>query len=137
MEEETKGDQPNDPQVDEASTNNQLVVELVLHNFRSEIDQCIKRAELYLGTNVLDDQMFNESTLKTIRTHSGREMALVRTKLQEAKMWAGKCLEAVGAPFPAELRDEAVEPEQPIYKSAGQIGKINVMPQADDEHSVA
>jgi len=30
-----------------------------------------------------------------------------RTKLQEAKMWAGKVLEAVGNPFPAELADKA------------------------------
>ena len=37
----------------------------------------------------------------------GREMSLVHTKLQEAKMWAGKCLEAIGAPFPEELRDKA------------------------------
>ncbi|MGF6428240.1 hypothetical protein ABIE91_003460 [Bradyrhizobium elkanii] len=36
-----------------------------------------------------------------------REIALVRTKLQEAKMWAGKILEVLGSPFPAELADKA------------------------------
>lgn len=36
-----------------------------------------------------------------------REMALVRTKLQEAKMWVGKVLEANGNPLPEEFRDEA------------------------------
>jgi hypothetical protein len=41
----------------------------------------------------------------------GREMSLVRTKLQEAKMWAGKVLEAVGNPFPAELADKADKPQ--------------------------
>ena len=64
-----------------------------LHDFRKEIDACIKRA----------------AEIKQTQTGSpiGREISLVYTKLQEAKMWAGKCLEAVGAPFPAELRDEA------------------------------
>ena len=37
----------------------------------------------------------------------GREMALVHTKLQEAKMWAGKCLEKLGSELPEEYRDKA------------------------------
>lgn len=37
----------------------------------------------------------------------GREMALSFTKLEEAKMWLGKCLEAIGTPYPAELADKA------------------------------
>ncbi len=37
----------------------------------------------------------------------GREMALVHTKLQEAKMWAGKCLEQIGSKLPAEFQDKA------------------------------
>ena len=40
-------------------------------------------------------------------TKCKEKIALVYTKLQEAKMWAGKCLEAIGSPFPEELRDEA------------------------------
>jgi hypothetical protein len=36
-----------------------------------------------------------------------RQMGLVKTKLEEAKMWAGKVLEAVGNPFPPELADKA------------------------------
>ncbi|MCK9601371.1 MAG: hypothetical protein M0R06_20185 [Sphaerochaeta sp.] len=36
----------------------------------------------------------------------GRELALVITKLQEAKMWAGKMLEEIGNPLPEEFRDE-------------------------------
>ncbi|MDR1323411.1 MAG: hypothetical protein LBK68_03125 [Candidatus Margulisbacteria bacterium] len=31
----------------------------------------------------------------------GREISLVITKLQEAKMWGGKCLEMAGEPLPA------------------------------------
>jgi hypothetical protein len=37
----------------------------------------------------------------------GREMALVHTKLQEAKMWAGKCLEMIGSELPAKFQDKA------------------------------
>lgn len=35
----------------------------------------------------------------------GRAMSLVRTKLQEARMWSGKILEAENKPFPEEFRD--------------------------------
>ena len=37
----------------------------------------------------------------------GREMSLVHTKLQEAKMWTGKCLEQTGNKLPEEYRDKA------------------------------
>lgn len=37
----------------------------------------------------------------------GREISLVYTKLQEAKMWTGKCLEVNGSELPKEFRDEA------------------------------
>lgn len=60
-----------------------------LHQFRKEIDALIKKAKASTN-NIL-----------------GREMALVHTKLQEAKMWAGKCLEAIGSELPKEFRDEA------------------------------
>lgn len=36
-----------------------------------------------------------------------REVALVHTKLQEAKMWTGKCLEMLGNELPPEFRDKA------------------------------
>jgi hypothetical protein len=51
-----------------------------IKTFRKEIDASIQKAEAYLKPSV--------STY-------GREMSLVRTKLQEAKMWAGKILEVV------------------------------------------
>lgn len=37
----------------------------------------------------------------------GREIALSITKLEEAKMWAGKALGALGRELPEEYRDEA------------------------------
>jgi hypothetical protein len=64
-----------------------------LHVFRTKIDECIKIAEADL---VMAPRPY------------GREMSLVRTKLQEAKMWAGKCLEFVdNNDFPEALKDEA------------------------------
>ena len=60
-----------------------------LHTFRKEIDALIKKAKA-------------SSTVMI-----GREMALVHTKLQEAKMWVGKCLEEMGSELPEEFRDKA------------------------------
>lgn len=48
-----------------------------------------------------------EFQVKVDRTAGGREVALVITKLQEAKMWAGKILEALGSELPAEYADKA------------------------------
>lgn len=59
-----------------------------IHQFRREIDALIQKAEAS-SNNVI-----------------GREMALIRTKLQEAKMWAGKCLEAMGQDLPKEFQDK-------------------------------
>ncbi len=75
----------------ESENREQTEIEFALHQFRMDIDACIKQSE---------------GSLKT-KPRFAREMALVRTKLQEAKMWAGKCLEVEGAPFPENLRDEA------------------------------
>jgi hypothetical protein len=41
------------------------------------------------------------------RGDGGREMALTITKLQEAKMWAGQVLGALGHLLPEAYRDEA------------------------------
>lgn len=67
-----------------------------MKDFRKHIDGAIQRAESYLNAPAGMGPM-----------KGAREMALVRTKLQEAKMWAGKVLEAAGNPFPAELADKA------------------------------
>jgi|TARA_Y100000310_G_C20703059_1_gene831917 hypothetical protein len=62
-----------------------------LHKFRTKIDANILKAEHVLVGS----------------PQYAREMALVRTKLQEAKMWVGKCLEVLGSHFPKELRDHS------------------------------
>lgn len=64
-----------------------------IHTFRKEIDANIKKAQ--------------ELQNKLGRSSGGREISLVVTKLQEAKMWAGKILEALGSEFPEQYRDEA------------------------------
>lgn len=67
-----------------------------IKDFRKEIDANIQTAEA----------MLSEYPQKSQHISCGREIALVRTKLQEAKMWAGKILEVLGTPFPAELADK-------------------------------
>jgi len=65
--------------------------------FRKEIDANIQKAE-----NMLEVYPVN-----LLHVSCAREISLVRTKLQEAKMWAGKILEELDAPFPPELADKA------------------------------
>jgi hypothetical protein len=60
-----------------------------LHQFRKQIDACI------LKTEKLDHFSYK------------REMGIVKIKLQEAKMWVGKCLEELGSELPEEFRDKA------------------------------
>ena len=65
-----------------------------MHEIRKQIDENILRAE---------------NILKAEQPAMGcsRCMALAHTKLQEAKMWVGKCLEAFGSKLPDEFRDKA------------------------------
>ena len=64
-----------------------------IHDFRKDIDTII---------------ILSQDLQKVIgRNPGGREISLVVTKLQEGKMWAGKILESMGAPFPKELADKA------------------------------
>lgn len=71
---------------------------------RQNIDAQISAVEHLMGINsaTLMGSVENE-----IRSAGARELALVRTKLQESKMWAGKILEVLGNPFPPELADKA------------------------------
>ncbi|HHD63499.1 MAG TPA: hypothetical protein ENK96_03845 [Desulfobulbaceae bacterium] len=64
----------------------------VLHNFRKSIDALIQWAN--------ELRQDRESGF-------GREMSLTHTKLQEAKMWTGKCLEMIGSELPEEFQDKA------------------------------
>jgi hypothetical protein len=59
-------------------------IENALHSLRLSIAEKIKYAKI----------------LKQDAPQIAREISLVITKLQEAKMWGGKCLEIVGKPLP-------------------------------------
>lgn len=76
----------------------------IIKTFRKNIDAQIVYAESLMGTNSAVGYPVPQVD---ITAHAMRELSLVRTKLQEAKMWAGKMLEAIGTPFPAELADKA------------------------------
>lgn len=69
------------------------ILQTVLHNFRKKIDANIIIAEEELKKEGSGDYK--------------RCMALARTKLQEAKMWVGKGLEAIGSELPKEFQDKA------------------------------
>lgn len=66
-----------------------------IHDLRKAIDY-----EIHCASYLKNDK--RESYQKF-----GREMSLVHTKLQEAKMWAEKCLEALGGELPKEFQDKA------------------------------
>lgn len=70
-----------------------------LHQLRKDIDANIKATAKF---KVKPEQDCGEGLLKC-----QREIALAYTKLQEAKMWAGKCLEAIGSELPKEFQDKA------------------------------
>ena len=70
-----------------------------VHNFRTEIDANIKKAQAFAQGYFVGAGS----------TKGKRECALVITKLQEAKMWCGKILEAENKPFPEEFRDHCKE----------------------------
>lgn len=73
----------------------------IIKEFRREIDALIQRVSRPVTR---DEQLHGPA----IWPHNGHfETEQVRTKLIEAKMWAGKILEALGNPFPAELADKA------------------------------
>ena len=66
-----------------------------LHDLRKRIDANIQYVSFLKGDSREDYKKF------------GREISLVYTKLQEAKMWAGKCLEQIDQPLPQEFADKA------------------------------
>lgn len=65
----------------------------VLHDARKEVDANINKVE--------------ELQKTTINQLAGRELEKARTKLQEGKMWLGKCLEMIGSELPKEFQDKA------------------------------
>lgn len=70
-----------------------------VHELRKRIDELVFEVEDRLkGEMKSNDQ--------------GRAFSLVRTKLQEAKMWAGKVLEAESKQLPKEYRDHCDKREK-------------------------
>ena len=76
-----------------------------LHDFREEIDVNIKKAERDLKTGS------DANGFPVYR----RELEIAHQKLQEAKMWVGKCLEQLGSELPPEFRDES-KPDTDVKK---------------------
>ena len=80
-------------QSDDSQDTREMDYDEKMHDIRQKIDAIIG----YVG-NVKNDTRYAKGK---------REIALVYTKLQEAKMWAGKVLEEIGQPLPAEFQDKA------------------------------
>ena len=79
------------------NTTNQTEFQLILHSLRCQIDQCISAVSIYkLNRGQVDFEG---------QERSQREISLAFTKLQEAKMWLGKALEATGSELPVEYQD--------------------------------
>ena len=98
----------------------ELTFEETIHDFRKEIDACIKKAEGYIGGKEVTSDFHSKYV---------REMFLVRTKLQEAKMWLGKVLEVTGSPFPPEYADntENMQPPESYIQETG-VGEDGYIP---------
>ena len=79
---------------------NEMTLREALHDLRKKIDGVIGYAYTF---KMQPDQEDNGEGMKKMQ----REIALVYTKLQEAKMWAGKCLEQIGSELPKEFQDKA------------------------------
>ena len=74
----------------------------IIKEFRQQIDALIQRVPQSY-TEAPQDAIF-------INAFAAREPRdQVRIHLTSAKMWAGKILEALGNPFPAELADRATK----------------------------
>ena len=73
----------------------EMTPEEIAHDVRKQIDAVIQ----YVGS-VKNDT-------RPERQKGKREVSLVYTKLQEAKMWMGKVLEELGSELPEQFQDKA------------------------------
>jgi len=74
----------------------------IIKEFRKEVDALIRRVSpIPQGQEALGNE------IKTRHHLVQYPIEQTRTKLVEAKMWAGKILEYLGNPFPEELADNA------------------------------
>ncbi len=72
-----------------------------LHEERKNVDAVINSVgSLKVAPNAEQQYVY--------QTDIQREVSLAFTKLQEAKMWLGKCLEVLGSELPKEYQDKAV-----------------------------
>lgn len=69
-------------------------------DLRKKIDAVIQLSRKLNGVGDDPSQRYNPKS---------RALSLVTTNLEQGKMWAGKRLEELGSPFPAELADRAEE----------------------------
>lgn len=72
----------------------------ILHELRKQVDACIQAVNSWKIER-------GQETASKEQDKCQRELALAYTKLQEAKMWLGKCLEAIGSELPVEFQDKA------------------------------
>lgn len=70
---------------------------ILVHDLRKQVDACIR------DVNYFRMLPYKENPL----AQGLREVKLAYTKLQEAKMWLGKVLEAIGSELPEQYRDKA------------------------------
>ena len=73
----------------------------IIKEFRQSIDALIQRVPQSYSNPAPENALL----INTFAAKEARDQ--VRLKLIEAKMWAGKMLEGLGNPFPAELADKA------------------------------
>lgn len=83
----------------------QFDIKSAVHSLRVEIDKVIQTAQQ------------RQSDIG--RADGGREIALVVTKLQEGKMWAGKVLEALGSELPKQFQDKHEDTVMPKTSAPG------------------
>jgi hypothetical protein len=78
-----------------------------IKQFRKEVDGLIRRAS---RRNYNDESDGKEIVPNAFETQEA--VTQVRIHLTSAKMWAGKILESLGNPFPADLADKAEQKDE-------------------------
>lgn len=81
--------------MDDTGTTREMTPQEKMHDLRVRIDAVIQYVAVI------------KSDSRPEYSKGKREIALVYTKLQEAKMWAGKVLEEMGSELPIEFQDKA------------------------------
>lgn len=76
----------------------ELIAEI--HQLRKDIDAVIQKTGSYKVDRNQEQRLMGMTNIQ-------REISLVYTKLQEVKMWAGKCLEQLNSELPKEYQDKA------------------------------